>query len=157
MISEREIRLAIPEDARRIATMSRDLIEHGLHWRWTPSRILAAMRDPAINVAVACERRALAGFGIMQYKDDEAHLLLLAVEPAFRLRGIGAALVRWLETTALTAGTGCIYLEARTRNAGARAFYRGLGYVEIRTVRGLYADGEDGVRIARDLWENPPG
>jgi ribosomal-protein-alanine N-acetyltransferase len=152
MIAEREIRLARPGDARRIAMMSREWVEHGLDWRWTPPRILAAMRDPAINVAVACERGELAGFGIMQYKDDEAHLLLLAVDGRQRRRGIGAALMAWLEATALTAGTGLIYLEARSRNTDARAFYRKLGYIEIMSVRGLYSDREDGVRIAKDLW-----
>lgn len=152
MIAEHDIGLALAGDATRIATMSRDLIEHGLAWRWTPPRILRMTRDPATNVVVARGESGVTGFALMQYKDDEAHLLLLGVDPAQRRKGIGRALMRWLETTALTAGTGLIYLEARTRNAEARAFYRELGYVEIRTVRGLYSNDEDGVRIAKDLW-----
>jgi ribosomal-protein-alanine N-acetyltransferase len=155
MIAAPEIGLAVRGDAAVIAAMSRDLVEQGLAWRWTPPRVLRAMRDEAINVAVARLAGAVAGFAIMQYKDDEAHLLLLAVAPAHRRRGVGAALMAWLEATALTAGTGCIYLEARARNAGARAFYRRLGYVEIATIPGLYAQGEDGVRIAKDLWAQP--
>jgi ribosomal-protein-alanine N-acetyltransferase len=153
MIADREIGLALPGDARRIAMMSRDLIEQGLAWRWTPPRILRVMRDPAINVAIAREKGELAGFAIMQYKDDEAHLLLLAVDARQRRKGIGSALMGWLEATALTAGTGCIYLEARAANAEARAFYRNLGYIEITTVPELYSNTEDGVRIAKDLWK----
>jgi ribosomal-protein-alanine N-acetyltransferase len=110
------------------------------------------MRDPAINVAVAREKGRLAGFAIMQYKDDEAHLLLLAVDAAHRRKGIGRALMDWLETTALTAGTGCIYLEARASNVDARAFYARLGYLEVVDVPGLYSNSEDGVRLAKDLW-----
>jgi [ribosomal protein S18]-alanine N-acetyltransferase len=155
VIAEHEIALALPGDATRIATMSRDLIEHGLAWRWTPPRILRMIRDPATNVAVARCETGVTGFALMQYKDDEAHLLLLGVDPGQRRKGIGLALMRWLETTALTAGIGLIYLEARTRNTTARAFYRELGYVEIRTVRDLYSNDEDGVRIAKDLWEQP--
>jgi ribosomal protein S18 acetylase RimI-like enzyme len=155
VIAEHDIGLALVGDATRIATMSRDLIEHGLAWRWTPPRILRMIRDPATNVAVARDATAVNGFALMQYKDDEAHLLLLGVDPAQRRRNIGRALIRWLEATALTAGIGRIYLEARTRNVDARAFYRALGYVEIRSVCGLYSDNEDGVRIARDLWEPP--
>lgn len=154
MIATPEIGLAVRADAPRIAMMSRDLIEQGLGWRWTPSRILRAIGDRAVNVVVAREKTEITGFAIMQYKDDEAHLTLLAVEPARRRKGIGRALIAWLETTALNAGTGCIYLEARARNTEARAFYRRLGYVEIMTVPGLYSDSEDGIRIAKDLWGN---
>jgi len=156
VIAAPEIGLAARGDAPRIAAMSRDLIEQGLGWRWTPSRVLRVMRDPAINVIVARDAGAIAGFGIMQYKEDEAHLLLLAVDPARRRKGVGSALMTWLEMTALTAGTGCVYLEARSRNTEARAFYRRLGYIEITLVRGLYSSSEDGIRIAKDLWSKPP-
>ena len=79
-----DIRLAAPRDARPIAELSRDTIEHGLAWSWTPPRVLRAIRDPAINVVVAQWRDEIAGFGIMQYADDSAHLALLAVHPVQR-------------------------------------------------------------------------
>ena len=152
MISAHTIGLARYADAPAIAGMSRDLIEHGLGWKWTPARIHRCLGDPAINVAVAREGGALAGFAIMQYKDDEAHLLLFAVRPASRRKGVGSALLAWLEQTALTAGVGLVYLEARTQNTGARMFYGRHGYNEIARVRGMYRGREDGVRLAKDLW-----
>ncbi len=151
MITDLQIRLAAPPDARLIAELSRDHIEQGLGWRWTPRRIEAASRSPDVNVAVACRAERLAGFGLMQYKDDEAHLLLLAVEPASRRLGVATALVAWLEKCALTAGIGAVYLEARCGNDAARAFYRRLGYREIARVPGYYLGEEDGVRLAKDL------
>jgi ribosomal-protein-alanine N-acetyltransferase len=157
MIVAPDIALAGRGDAARIAMMSRDLVEQGLAWRWTPPRVLRAIRDEAINVVVARLAGTVAGFAIMQYKDDEAHLLLLAVDPPQRRKGVGAALMGWLEATALTAGTGCLYLEARSRNVIARAFYRRLGYIEISIVHDLYAQNEDGIRIAKDLWAQPRG
>ena len=156
MITDCQIRLGVPDDVRLIAGMSRDYIEHGLGWRWTPSRILAALRAPDVNLAVACKGDLLAGFGLMQYKDDEAHLILLAVDARWRRSGVGTALVSWLERCALTAGIGTIYLEARTSNAAARSFYRTLGYQEIALVPGYYQGREDGVRIGRDLWLQKP-
>ncbi|MEO7433731.1 MAG: GNAT family N-acetyltransferase [Dokdonella sp.] len=152
MIADCEIALARPADSRRIAMMSRDLVEHGLTWRWTPQRILRVIHDASINVAVARDKGALAGFAVMQYKDDEAHLLLLAVDYAYRQKGVGSALMGWMEATALVAGTGCIYLEARKANAQARQFYARLGYREVAEVTGLYSNNEDGVRLAKDLW-----
>jgi [ribosomal protein S18]-alanine N-acetyltransferase len=157
MISHCQIRLALPADACRIAEMSRDYIEYGLGWRWTPGRIVTAIHALDTNLAVACRRDVLAGFGLMQYKDDEAHLILLAVREQCRRSGVATALLRWLEEAALTAGIGAVYLEARMRNREARAFYRKLGYQEIAVVRGYYQGREDGVRIARDLWLQAPG
>lgn len=152
MIADHVIGLAHAVDAPRIAAMSRDLIEQGLGWRWTPPRILRMIQDASTNVAVTRKAGALTGFGIMRYKDDEAHLLLFGVDPGWCRQGVGSALMHWLEATALTAGIGFVYLEARVRNVPARAFYRALGYVEIELVHGLYAAREDGVRIAKDLW-----
>jgi len=156
MITDCQIRLGLPADVRRIAGMSRDYIEHGLGWRWTPSRIRAALHAPDVNVAVACKEDRLTGFGLMEYKDDEAHLILLAVDAGSRRTGVATALVCWLEQCALTAGIGAIYLEARASNSAARAFYRKLGYREIALVPGYYQGLEDGVRIARDLWLQKP-
>jgi ribosomal-protein-alanine N-acetyltransferase len=157
MILKHEIRLATLADAARIGEMSRDLIEHGLGWRWTPGSIRRCIRDAATNVAVAAsEHGSVAGFAVMRYKDDEAHLILLGVDPGFRRRGIASALIAWLERAALTAGIGTVYVEARASNAEARALYRRLGYHEVQFVRGYYHGVESGVRLAKDLWDSPP-
>ena len=147
-----EIGLARAGDASRIALYSRDLIEHGLGWGWTPSRILRAMSAKDINVAVARDGDCAVGFGIMRYRDEEAHLLLLGVAADRQRTGIGRALMGWLERTALDAGIGVIRLEARKRNESARAFYRSLGYREVMFATAMYARDEDGVRIFKDLW-----
>ena len=152
------IRIAQREDAPAIARMSRDQIERGLGWSWTAPRVLRSILDVHSNVIVApLSGDALAGFGIMKYHDDEAHLLLLAVDPAERRRGLGAQLVDWLEACAQVAGIGTIYLEARASNGAARAFYRQLGYREIQQVEGYYSGREASVRLARDLWAVTPG
>src|SRR4051812_3275390 len=61
------IRLATPADAAAIAAMSRDFIEWGLGWRWTPARVQHAIRDRATNVAVLDVQSEPAAFGIMVY------------------------------------------------------------------------------------------
>jgi [ribosomal protein S18]-alanine N-acetyltransferase len=155
MIISHAIRLATFDDAPAIGAMSRELIEHGLHWRWRPSSIRHCIRDPSTNVAVAPSDRGIAGFAVMQYKDDEAHLILLGVDPAQRRRGVGRALMAWHEAAALTAGIGTVYIEARAGKADTRAFYRELGYREVQLVRGYYEGIEDAVRLAKDLWAAP--
>jgi [ribosomal protein S18]-alanine N-acetyltransferase len=151
------VRFARRHDAPEIARMSRDLIEHGLGWSWTPRRVLRSAADRQTNVVVAPgPLGGIAGFGIMKYHDDEAHLLLLAVDPSWRRRGVGAALVEWLEASALVAGIGLVRLEARASNVAARAFYAHLGYREMQQVPGYYSGVEASVRMARDLWAQRP-
>jgi ribosomal-protein-alanine N-acetyltransferase len=93
----------------------------------------------------------------MKYRENEAHLNLLAVDPSCQGRGIGAAIVAWLEDCALTAGIGVAYVEARSANRAARAFYRRLGYKEFALAAGYYQHAEDAVRLAKDLWQEPGG
>ena len=179
------IELARAADALAIAELSRDTIEHGLGWRWTRDRVMRCIRDPSTNVIVARPANAIRrptiairrpaipivpdatsiprdviGFAIMRYQDrnddETAHLLLFAVTPTHRRKGLGSALLAWLETTALTAGTGVICLEARISNREARAFYRHHGYREGAHVPAMYRGVEDGIRIAKDLWTNSP-
>ena len=151
MLATPDIRLAVPKDARAIAELSRDHIEHGLGWSWTPARVLGAMRDPASNVIVVRQRERLAGFGIMQYGDDSAHLALLAVHPTRRHLGIGAHLVAWLEQPARAAGIKHIRLEARSDNRSAIAFYQRLGFSQSGKITGYYEGIIDAVQLEKRL------
>jgi ribosomal-protein-alanine acetyltransferase len=150
------IRLAIKADAALIAEMSRAYIEHGLGWNWDARRVANSIVQRETNVAVAMVGKEMAGFGIMRYRDSDAHLLLFAVRPKFQRKGIGAALLRWLETTAMTAGVDLVWLEARASNTDALAFYRASGYRLLDTMHRYYSGVEDAVRIGKDLTEAAP-
>ena len=149
------IRLAHAGDAIDIAQLSRHSIEHGLAWSWTPRRVTHCLQDPTTNVIVKRERAGLTGFSIMRYGDDEAHLLLLAVAPALRRRGIGTELLQWLECTARVAGLRAIRLELRTGNAPARGFYRRHGFEETGQITGYYQGLEDATRMVKPLRTAP--
>jgi ribosomal-protein-alanine N-acetyltransferase len=151
------VRLATAADAAPVAAMSRDLIERGLPWRWTAPRVRACLKDRSVNVAVAVDGATLLGFGIMQYADEEAHLLLLAVDPRHRRKGVGTVLLGWLEAVAREAGIRRVLLECRRDNEGARNFYGSLGFHERRIVRRMYSGVEDGIRLEKWLAEAPPG
>jgi ribosomal protein S18 acetylase RimI-like enzyme len=145
------VRLATTADAMAIATMSRDLIEQGLPWRWTAPRVRACLRDSQMNVAVSMDEGVLLGFGIMLYADEEAHLLLFAVDSRHRRKGIGSALLEWLEVVAREAGIRRIALECRRENDAARNFYGALGYHERRIVRRMYSGVVDGIKLEKWL------
>jgi ribosomal-protein-alanine N-acetyltransferase len=151
-----QIRLARATDARLMAQMSRELIEAGLGWRWTPARMLRAMRDAETNAIVACAQSRLVGFAVMHYGETSAHLLLLAVAPDRRRRGVGRALWDWLLASARVAGIADVRLELRAGNSVARRFYHALGCVEGVTVRGYYAGVEAALQMHCKLRRDGP-
>jgi [ribosomal protein S18]-alanine N-acetyltransferase len=143
------IRPAEPRDAQAIAAMSRDFIESGLGWKYDAARVLRAMRDRETLAVVACEgaktstpKGAVAGFAIMEFGDERAHLVLLAVRPSHRRLGIGQRLLDWLLESARVAGLASIHLELRAGNDAARRFYRAMGFYETVLVPGYYRSGE---------------
>lgn len=139
------LRLAGAADAPVIAALSRDLIEAGLEWRYTPRRVGALIADTESAAVVACSGGRIEGFAIMAFGDEQAHLVLLCVRRAQHRRGIGRQLVEWLQRSAEVAGMACIRLELRADNDGADAFYRRLGFTETQLMPGYY-DGRIAAR-----------
>ena len=143
--------LARRSDAREIAEMSRDLIEQGLSWSWTPARVQHFISGTESSVVVARRERRIAAFGIMHFGDEVAHLNLLAVAPEHRRQGLGRQLMQWLTTTAIEAGVFTINLELRTHNEVAKLFYQRLGFAQLGVVQGYYQGREAALRMSRQL------
>ncbi len=146
-----DIRLALPADASRIAGLSREHIEAGLAWSWTPGRVHHAISDRSCNVAVSGAPQGIAGFGIMFYGDEAAHLALLAVAPLRRRRGLGRRILSWLELPARVAGLSELRLEVRADNPDAVAFYRRVGFLIRCTIPGYYQGRIDALRMVKPL------
>jgi len=146
--------LARPSDARRIAEMSRDLIEMGLAWSWTEARVQHYICAPESSVVIARREGRAGAFGIMHFGDEVAHLNLLAVAPEHRRQGLGRQLMDWFTATAIEAGVFRINLELRTHNEAARKFYETLGFENLGVVPGYYQGREAALRMARRLGCN---
>ena len=157
--------LATSADAREIAEMSRDLIEQGLTWSWTPTRVQHFITGAESSVVVARRERrdgesrdhtrCIAAFAVMHFGDEVAHLNLLAVAPEHRRQGLGRQLMEWLTATAIEAGVFRINLELRTQNDPARVFYERLGFDKLGVVQGYYQGREAALRMSRCLAKNP--
>jgi [ribosomal protein S18]-alanine N-acetyltransferase len=143
--------LARAIDARQIAEMSRDLIEQGLTWSWTPARVQHFISGAESSVVVARREQRIAAFAIMHFGEDVAHLNLLAVSPEHRRQGLGRQLMRWLTASAIEAGVFRINLELRTHNEAARKFYERLGFCELGIIQGYYQGREAALRMSRRL------
>lgn len=152
--------LATTADAAAIARLSRDEIERGLPWRWQPAAV--ARLIAAENTVVLCARETagdtrdedetpLAGFGVMEFGEREAHLVLLAVAPRRRRQGVARHILGWLEKSARTAGLSEIRLEVRAGNRGAQRFYAELGFRRRRYLPGFYQGREAAYRMVKAL------
>jgi len=133
-----DIALAHVNDAYSIATMSRDIIEQGLQWNWTPERVGRCVLSPDINVVTA---------------KNNGEVNLLGVDASWRSAGIGHRLLEWLEKCAIIGGLECCQLELRESNNHARDFYLRQGYTEIEKVSGYYQQKEDAIRMSKCLQE----
>lgn len=138
-------------EARLIASLSRLHVEHGLRWRWTPSRVRRQIDDPDRMVLIASLSGEVAGFAIMHFGDREAHLLLLAVQPVHRRRGIGRSLLEWLEKSCRTAGIETVRLEVRAGNHSAISFYTECGFRHFARLSGYYDRQEAAIAMQKSL------
>jgi ribosomal protein S18 acetylase RimI-like enzyme len=104
-------------------------------------RKLAVQRDLFF---VAVEGGELVGTALAGYDGHRGWVYYVAVRPACRRRGIGAALVKRVEEGLAAAGCPKLNLQVRASNRQAVAFYERLGYaVEERVSMGkILAEGE---------------
>lgn len=115
----------------------------------THALVIDAMGAP-IRESAAGDGEAV-GFVLTRHVLDEEELLLIAVAPHVRLRGVGAMLIEQLFAAARTRGTQRIFLEMRRGNPAIH-LYRNFGFEPIGERRNYYrmANGErvDAITLA---------
>jgi ribosomal-protein-alanine N-acetyltransferase len=146
-----DLGLANYDDAARIASLARDLIEAGLGWAYRPNRIRALIAEPDTVALVARVRGHVTGFAIMRFGDERAHLILLAVDPRHQRCGLARRMLEWLIASARVAGIASMHVELRENNVPALAFYRSMRFCETFRVSGYYRGRETAVRMLRML------
>jgi ribosomal protein S18 acetylase RimI-like enzyme len=114
-----------------------------------PAELAAFLRGtlewPGHRLLLASIEGAAAGYGWAEAQDRpetpfalarrRLYLHHLAVDPAFRRRGIAGALVAALEAEAKALGLETVVLDAWAANAGAQAFFAAAGYAPLNLTR----------------------
>ena len=113
---------------------------------WSAGEIAAVLASPG-----AALLRHPEGFAIGRAVAGEAELLTLAVDPARRRRGAGAALLAAFEARARAEGAAEAVLEVAERNGPARALYARAGWREAGRRPRYYADGQDALVLRKTL------
>lgn len=109
---------------------------------WTVAQLAGVMMMPGTWLTVARLDAAPLGFALIRSVLDECELLLLAVDPVWRGRGIGETLLRHSLLTARRRGITSMNLEVRSTNNAVKLYEKsGFEYVHRRP--GYYR-GNDG-------------
>lgn len=93
----------------------------------------------------------IAGYVISRILPGIGDLASLAINPAYRRRGIGTALLDAIERRVKEYGVNEINLEVRKTNLTGLAFWQNMGFVLFGTLPGFYEDGEDAIRMRKIL------
>lgn len=144
-----------PAQGNDVAMLAR-IHAQGFYRGWSPEEIEAFLDEEATPLYVACDaKRTIAGFALIRQAADEAELLTIAVDPKWRGKHIGQALLRAVFDDLLLTPARRMFLEVDERNAPAIALYRGQGFATIGSRKGYYArpDGSAATALvmARDL------
>ena len=105
---------------------------------WSEAEIATLLQNPTAFALIA-RAGAPQGFILAWVAGGEAEILTVAVDPASRRKGVGAALVTAAGVTALVRGAETMHLEVAEDNEPARALYAKLGYEEAGCRPGYYA------------------
>lgn len=104
---------------------------------WTRGQCLGVIAMPGVRLTLAYVDEAVAGFAMTRTVADEMELLLIAVTPACRGRGVGAALLRSVIDEARAAKLADLHLEVRAGNDAVR-LYLDSGFRKVGERRGYY-------------------
>lgn len=109
---------------------------------WTAPQCAGLIPMPGVWISIARDAGEAIGFALARVVAREAELLLLAVKPEERCRGIGQLLVNRFMQVATTRGAERVHLEVREGNHAVKLYER-LGFREVGRRRNYYR-GRDG-------------
>ena len=112
------------------------------YWRQSPELFL-----------IARQGRRIAGYSITRTNGRGAELESIAVDPRYRGRGVGQAL---MDATVAQLKAGALRLMVSTSNAPALRFYRQYGFVRTRLVKRYYGAGRDAWRMSLQAHSGGP-
>ena len=117
---------------------------------WSLFDLIAVLTFPEVIRLKAVEDGQMAGFvaGDPRPSDGWGWIATIAVDPRYRRRGIGLALLHACEAKL---GVARSRLTVRISNQAAIAMYEKDGYATTEIWNGYYDDGEDGMVMEKEL------
>lgn len=144
------LRPLVPADLDRVMELEPILFGRGA---WSRRAYDEELRTEGRTYVAADAGGLLVGYAGLA-GGDEAQVMTVGVDPAFRCRGIGAQLLDALLALAGEEGARSILLEVRAGDPVARRLYERAGFAEIGRRRRYYGS-EDAVVMRLQLRRGP--
>ena len=144
--------MAPQDDIDRIMGIMVTAFDPAFGEAWTRRQVESALVQPnclywliAPDGTIGADGGESAGFAMVRRVLDEAELLLFAVAPAWRRRGLGARLLKKVQSDLARDGVAQMMLEMRRGNP-AQALYCAHGFAPIG-LRPQYYRSREGARL----------
>jgi ribosomal-protein-alanine N-acetyltransferase len=111
--------------------------------------------DAGLPTSTQQSSTSLIGLGCLWAIAEEAHITVLAIDPAYRQLGLGQAILYALLVSANKRGLEWATLEVRAGNAAAIRLYEKFGFREVGRRKRYYSDGEDALILWRSGLQKP--
>jgi ribosomal-protein-alanine N-acetyltransferase len=127
---------------------------------WSPASFESLLGHPAVLFLVAVEGSArdemVSGYVVTWYAADEAEVANLAVAPARRGTGVGAALLDAALRGAVARGAIRCFLEVRASNVAAQRLYFARGFEAVGRRKAYYRKPTEDALVLRCLLPAGP-
>ena len=110
---------------------------------WTAEMILSEMREPLSSFFVIENNNSIIGYYGFLHILDELHILNVAVDPPYRGRNVGSALMEHLLERGRTLSVRAVTLEVRESNLPAIKLYEKYGFHSVGIRPHYYTDKEN--------------
>jgi ribosomal-protein-alanine N-acetyltransferase len=152
------------DDVDRIMALMDAAFDPAFGEAWNRTQVTDALVMPNTHYVLAGidgrsprEGEAAAGFALSRGAADEEELLLIAVHPEYRGRGIGGRLLERFIAEAQARGATRLFLEMREGNR-AESLYRRHGFESVGRRRHYYRRGSagplDAITFVREHLKN---
>jgi ribosomal protein S18 acetylase RimI-like enzyme len=121
--------------------------------RFTQNQLKYLLTKAHGHTLVLEHGRAVCGSAIMLWRKQSTvgRLFSIVIDPGYQGRGFGRKLLEACEEAAAQHACRSIILEVRADNKPAIGLYKAFGYHITGDLPGYYADGSNGLRMAKEL------
>jgi len=112
-------------------------------FRWSEEDFIACLRQRNCIGMIAEHNELIIGFIIYELNEDRLNVINLAVDPQWRRRGVGTAMINKLIGKLSHQRRNRILLEVRETNLNALLFLRNNGFRAINILKDHYDDSQE--------------
>ena len=141
------IELMKKEDVREVAKLEKKLFSDP----WPEHFFYEELENVFADYYVMKEEDEIIGYAGMWQMFENCDLTNIAVKAEYQGRGYGEKLLGFMIAKAIEKGCEFMHLEVRVSNTRARSLYGKKGFIEVRTRKAYYENGEDGIDMVKGL------